>query len=259
VKYDSRTDSITDLEPHGILSLHCHFLYPSPGPINVSADCDFAFDGSQTKRSDHSTINFVFPLKVSASFMSPFVFYEIEAVAPFPAWDITIWLKGTEKRIVAHLLESGESVRGISELKTYQQTLTICWNLPFARDLRLQVPIPAQSQNVTTHPIRVSFSDVPRFVHMLVPFDVTLILQNETGKKVEGEVTVSLDEESIKIYGNNRIRFEKLEPKCKKSIPLTFIALLEGDFIFPLCIITIDGEETFNVRPTEGILIIGNG
>jgi hypothetical protein len=259
VEYDGRTEEPADIEPQKVLSLQCQFSFPEPGPITFLADCEFFADQTPLRKHEEHTLTLIPPFKVNVSFTPPHLFYEIESCFPFPVWDLAVAVRGVEKRVIAHLLEAGESVRGITRLESFQPNLLISWNLSFARDLRCQPLIPPPPPAPAPHPIRLSFLNVPRFVHTLVPFDVTMVLRNELEKPLDGDVTISLEEESINIYGNNRVRFHGIGPKQETTFTATFIALLEGDFPFPPCVFNVAGQETFTVKPNDGILVIGNG
>jgi hypothetical protein len=258
VEYDSRTEDAADIEPQKLLSLPCQFTCPEPNQITILADCRFFADQIPVQKTELYAITFVRPLKISVSYTPPYLFYEIENCLPYPVWETGVALRGVEKRIIAHLLESGESVRGLSEPIVHQSNLVISWNLSFAKDIRSQPPIPPPPAIASADPVQVSFRNVPRFMQTLVPFDVTMVLKNELGRAVTGELTISLDEQSIKIYSNNRICFREIAPGEAVAFPVTFIALLEGDFLFPPCVFRIAEEAAFTVKPTDGIIIVGN-
>jgi hypothetical protein len=256
VEYDSESVEPVDLEPPRSLSLFCQFSSPAPGPVTFCANSEFACDQKRGHSQEIVVVNFVQPLKISVRFLSPHLCYDIEVCVPFPVWDLSVAVRGGEKRVLARLLQSGESVQGIMEVNAWQPLLFVSWNLPFARDLRCQTAVPPLPA-VDSHPVQVTFLDAPPFAQPFAPFNVKVRIQNGLSRILEGEMRVSLSSNSIIIYGEDRICFV-LQPGEECCSRLTFVAQVEGDFPFPPCEFTIIGEEKFAVQPSEGILVVGS-
>jgi hypothetical protein len=247
-----------DIEPPQVLSLLCQFSFPISGPVIFSADCDFWSEQKRRHQQEVTVVTFVQPLKISVNFIPPYLYYGIEVCVPFPVCDLSVAVRGSEKRIVARLLQPGESIRGISELKVWQQLLFVSWHLPFARDLRCQAsipaPVPPESDSV-----EVRFVGGPSFARTLVPFEVEVRIRNALPRAIEGWMRVPLNRNSIMIYGENEFFFGEVDANCEWIGRLTFVAQVEGDFAYPPCEFTIDGSECFTIQPSEGILVVGSG
>ena len=66
--------------------------------------------------------------------------------------------------------------------------------------------------------------------------------------------------ESIIVHGKNQIAFETIGKGEERVCPVEFVALNEGDFLFPTLEIEINEKQSKRVvKLEEGVLVVGCG
>jgi hypothetical protein len=199
------------------------------------------------------------PLRVTVAFPKPWLSVEIENQCLLcPISDLKIVIPGIVEKLVTELLNPGASFSSLIELPTHEPRLFVEWRLPMAPKCSRSFDIPSGSKEPPSHPIHLNLRDIPRLGHTYEPFQVTISLENHTGEVLTGEILVGTENRSLMVYGKNPIQFSDFAPHSELTFLADFVAIIEGDFMFPSFAFEVRNRSKFVISPTEGILIVGN-
>jgi hypothetical protein len=199
------------------------------------------------------------PLRRTVVYHRPFLCIAVENFYVAPMTHLTMSVGGTSEKLIVESLERGDSFSTILELSSYAPLGVIQWILPSRAKCRVQFEIPGPPKASPEYPIQLSLVDVPQLVTTFTPFPVSMNLKNQSEKVLDGQLVVDLADQSLVLYGKNCIEFKRLQPGTILTIPLQFVAMIEGDFTFPAFVLKIEGDDgvSFSIKPTEGLLVVG--
>ena len=255
---ESRSQNF-EMEPQSRTCYTLSYTPLAPGRIDVYVSCFFLYD-DRCRTTILQKVNIASPIVLKPWFVAPFLYCEVGNACALPLTNVRLTIPDGESKPVAARLLPKETETVFVEVGTPQKIVLMEWSVPFCLECRQNFLMPAHPERKEEDvEISVTVRDAPKIVPTLKPFKASLVLKNRTETELSGKLHVSMNE-SIIVHGKNQIAFQKIGKGEERICPVEFVALNEGDFLFPSLEIEINENQSKRVvKMEEGVLVVGCG
>ena len=253
--FKSRSQNF-QLEPQKKTRYIVQYTPTVPGKFDVYASCFFRYDDHCVTTIQHK-LNVVSPIVLKWSFISPFLYCDIENTSALTLNNVRLSIPGGETKQVTTRLAPREAETVFVEVNEEQKTVAIEWSLPFCDNCRQTYMPGHKDKKAEEFPIDVTVRDTPKLVATLEPFRVSLVLRNRMDMSLSGGMQIC-GNESIIVHGNPHITFEPIAADEERIYQVEFVALNEGDFLLPSLMFEFNEiPSKCTIKLEDGILVVG--